>query len=219
MQPPERTIIVSLDLSKAFDTVNIHNLIQKLQQTNIPNLIKKFVANYIKGRKGYTLYQGAQSKQQQFKTGVPQGGVLSPTLFNLYTSDLPAPPQNVSITTYADDMNPSASHSNYRIAQNNLQPYLDSIFNWTQKNDLILNPDKSTATLFTPHQSEFNTILNLTINNTTIPTVKNFKILGLTFDPKLTFKDHTNITKEKADKNTKILKALNGTKWGNKKKL
>ena len=51
-QPPERTIVVSLDLSKAFDTVNIHNLIQKLQQTNIPNLIKKFVANYIKGRKG-----------------------------------------------------------------------------------------------------------------------------------------------------------------------
>ena len=43
-QPPERTIVVSLDLSKAFDTVNIHNLIQKIQQTNIPNLIKKFVA-------------------------------------------------------------------------------------------------------------------------------------------------------------------------------
>ena len=92
-QPPERTIVVSLDLSKAFDTVNIHNLIHKLQQTNIPNLIKKFVANYIKGRKGYTLYQGSKSKQQQFKTGVPQGGVLSPSLFNLYTSDLPTPPK------------------------------------------------------------------------------------------------------------------------------
>ena len=78
-------------MSKAFDTVNIHILIHKLQQTNIPNLIKKFVANYIKGRKGYTLYQGSKSKQQQFKTGVPQGGVLSPSLFNLYTSDLPTP--------------------------------------------------------------------------------------------------------------------------------
>ena len=132
-QPADHTIVVSLDLSKAFDTVNIHNLIQKLQQTNVTNLIKKFVANYIKGRKGYTLYQGAQSKQQQFKTGVPQGGVLSPTLLNLYTSDLPAPPQNVLITTYADDMNPSASHANYRMAQNNLQPYLEDIFKWTQK--------------------------------------------------------------------------------------
>jgi len=53
-------------------------------------------------------------------------------------------------------MNPTASHANYRIAQNNLQSYLEDIFKWTQKNELILNPDKSTATLFTPHQSEFN---------------------------------------------------------------
>ena len=116
-------------------------------------------------------------------------------------------------------MNPSASHANYRIAQNNLQPYLEDIFKWTQKNELILNPDKSTATLFTPHQPEFNTILDLTINNTIIPTVKNPKILGLILDPKLTVKDHVNKTKEKADKNIKILKALNGTTWINKNKL
>ena len=175
--------------------------------------------NYIKGRKGYTLYQGSKSKQQQFKTGVPQGGVLSPSLFNLYTSDLPTPPKNVEITSYADDMNPTASHVDYKIAQNNLQPYLEDIFNWTQKNDLILNPDKSTATLFTPDPAEYKTTLNLTINNTIIPTVKNPKFLGLILDPKLTFKDHVNKTKEKADKNIKILKALNGTTWGKQKKL
>src|SRR6188508_2305399 len=113
-------------------------------------------------------------------------------------------------------MNPSASHANYRIAQNNLQPYLEDIFKWTQKNELILNPDKSTATLFTPHQAEFNTILRLN-NNTIIPTVNNPKILGLTLDPHLTFKDHVNKTKQKADKNIKILKALNGTTWGKQK--
>jgi hypothetical protein len=216
-QPPERTIVVSLDLSKAFDTVNIHNLIHKLQQTNIPNLIKKFVANYIKGRKGYTLYQGSKSKQQQFKTGVPQGGVLSPSLFNLYTSDLPTPPKNVEITSYADDMNPTASHVDYKIAQNNLQPYLEDIFNWTQKNDLILNPDKSTATLFTPDPAEYKTILNLTINNTIIPTIKYPKILGLTFDTKLNFGKHAKITKEKADNANKIVKTLTSTSWGKQK--
>jgi hypothetical protein len=196
-QPPDRTIVVSLDLSKAFDTVNIHKLIHKLHETNIPPTIITYVANYIKGRKGYTSYQNATSKQQQFKTGVPQGGVLSPTLFNIYTSDIPKPPKNATLTAYPDDMNPAASHSKYLKAQETLQPYLEEIFTWTKENDLILNPDKSTATLFTPDPAEYNITLDLRINNTLMPTVKNPKILGVTFDPKLNFAERTKITKQK----------------------
>ena len=55
--PPARTITVALDMSKAFDTINIHTLIRKLLQTNIPGTIIKFIANYIKGRKAYTTYR------------------------------------------------------------------------------------------------------------------------------------------------------------------
>ena len=54
MAPPARTITVALDMSKAFDTINIHTLIRKLLQTNIPGTIIKFIANYIKGHKAYT---------------------------------------------------------------------------------------------------------------------------------------------------------------------
>jgi len=68
-----------------------------------------------------------RSKSQKFKTGEAQRGVLSPTLFNLYTSDLPLPPEGVSMTTYANDMIPAASHSNYHIAEDRLQPYLNDI--------------------------------------------------------------------------------------------
>ena len=80
MAPPTRTITVVLDMSKAFGTINIHTVIRKLLQTII-----NFLANYIKGRKAYTTYRNHISKQRQFKTGVPQGDVLSPTLFNIYT--------------------------------------------------------------------------------------------------------------------------------------
>src|SRR6476661_4492219 len=168
-QPPDRTIVVSLDLSKTFDTVNILSLIHKLHQTNIPPTIIKYIANYIKG---YTLHLNATSRPQQFKTGVPQGGVRSPTLFNIYTSNIPKPPKNTTLTTYADDMNPAASHYNYLKAQDTLQPYLEEIHSWTKENDLILNPDKSIATPFTPDPAEYNKTLNLRINNTLIPTVK-----------------------------------------------
>ena len=54
MAPPALTITVSLDINKAFDTINIHKLIRKLLQANIPDTIIMFITNYIKGRKAYT---------------------------------------------------------------------------------------------------------------------------------------------------------------------
>src|SRR6476469_8349150 len=115
-------------------------------------------------------------------------------------------------------MNPAASHHNYPKAQETLRPYLEEIYSWTKENDLILNPDKFTTILFTPDPAEFNKTLNLRINNTLIPTVKNPKILGITLDPKLNFVEHTRIIKEKADKSLNVVKALtSSTTWGKQK--
>ena len=76
---------VALDMSKAFDTVNIHTLIDKLTQTNIPHTILRYIANYIKRRMAYTTFRNHTSTKRQFKSGVPQGGVLSPnTLQHLH---------------------------------------------------------------------------------------------------------------------------------------
>ena len=80
-------------------------------QTNIPDTITKFIANYIKGRKAYTTYRSHTSRQRQFKTGVPQGGVLSTTLFNIYASDLLPPTAPVQVMAYADDITITSSHT------------------------------------------------------------------------------------------------------------
>ena len=80
--------------------------------------------------------------------------------------------------------------TNKQIAQAKLQPYLQEIASWTQQNQLHLNPDKTTSTLYTPDPAEYSTQLTLNIDNVVIPTVKNPKILGLTFHPKLTYNSH-----------------------------
>ena len=95
MAPPARTITVALDMSNTFDTINIHTLIRKLLQTNIPGTIIKFIANYIKGRKACTTYR--------IQT-IPQGGILPHTLFNIYTSDLPPLSAPVKVMAYSDDI-------------------------------------------------------------------------------------------------------------------
>ena len=122
MAPPARTITVALNMSKAFDTTNIHTLIRKLLQTNIPSSIIKFIANNIKGREAYTTYRNHTSRKRQFKTGIPQGGVLSPTLFNIYTSDLTPPSAPVQVMAYADDI--TSTHTSTSAAKKYIQPYL-----------------------------------------------------------------------------------------------
>jgi hypothetical protein len=78
-------------------------------------------------------------------------------------SDIPTPPDNIQLGVYADDVNTLSSHNKYTIAELNLLPSLNELYEWTQINDLKLNSTKSTATLFTTDPVEFNTELTLTI--------------------------------------------------------
>ena len=191
MAPPARTITVALDMSKV-----------------------KFIANYIKGRKAYTTYINHTSKQRQFKTGVPQGGVLSPALFNLYTSDLPPPSAPVQVMAYADYITSTSTHTSTSEAKKYIQPYLHKVFAWTKQNNLLLNPDKTTCTLFTPDPAEYTSNLDLTINNKALPMAKG---LGLTLDPKLTYSTHIHNISVQAHKPLQIIKALTATGWGKQK--
>ena len=94
--PHARTITVALDMSKAFDTVNIHILTIMLKRiyiyiyiyNDIRNTIIKFIENYIKEHTVYTTLRKHTSTQRQFKTGHHQGDIISPRLFNIYTSDM-----------------------------------------------------------------------------------------------------------------------------------
>ena len=206
-------------MSKAFDTVSIHTLTHKLHQTNIQHTIVKYIANYIKGRKAYTTFRNKTSTQRQLKNGVPQGGLLSPTLFIIYTSDIPTPQAPVKLTTYTDDITITSTHNDINIAKANILSYLQKIYTWTRTNNLILilNPDKTTCTLFTLDPTEYSTQLELQIDNITLPMNINPTILGLTLDPKLTYNKHIKITTTKARKTIQILKALTLTTWGETK--
>ena len=115
-------------------------------------------------------------------------------------SDLPTPPRDIHVTTYADDITIYSSDKNYTIAQQRLQPYLEDVQTWTKANDLKLNASKTMTTRFTPDPAEYRDELSLQLDNTRLPTIRNPKILGLTFDPKLTFNEHIKTSKDKAEK-------------------
>ena len=119
--PPTRAMAVALGMSEAFDTVSMHTLIDRLTQTNMPHTILGYIADYIGGRMAYTTFGNHTSTKRQFKSGVPRGGVLSPILFGIYTSDIHLPPDSVRLTTCTDGMAITAPHTDINIAKANIQ--------------------------------------------------------------------------------------------------
>ena len=79
-------------------------------------------------------------------------------------------------------------------------------FTWTKQNNVTLNPDKTNGTLFTPAPAEYNSNLYLKINNTALPMATHPKVLGLTFDPKLTYNTCIHNTSVQTHKPLQIVK-------------
>ena len=121
--------------------------------------------------------------------------------------------------TYADDITITISHTKHRKIKEIIQPYLCKIYKWAIINNLHINTDKTTATLFTPDRAKYSITLSLKLNNQTLPTTKHPKILGTTLDPKLTFSQHISLTMSKVKQTLNILKTLTSSKSGKQKQL
>ena len=217
MAPPALTITVALDMTKAFDIIIIHTLIRKLQQTKIPGTIMKFIANYSKGRKAYTTYRNHTSSQRQFKTGVPQCGVLSPTLFNIYTADLPPPRAPVQVMSYVDDITLTSTHTSTSAAKKYIQPHIHKLFAWTKYNNITLNPDKTTYTMLTSDPAKYKSNLDLKINNTALHMATHPQVLGFTLESKPTYSTHIHNISIQAHKPLQMIKTLRATGLGKQK--
>ena len=89
--------------------------------------------NYIKGRKAYTTYKSHTSSQRKFKTSVPQGGVITPTLFNIYAADIPPLRAPVQVMTYADDFTITSTHTRTSADNKYIQPYPHKVFALTKQ--------------------------------------------------------------------------------------
>ena len=215
--PPHRTLLITIDISKAFDAIPRTLLINKIYNTTLHNNTKRWLANYLSGRQSFVHYNGVPSITKNFPNGVPQGSVLSPTLFNLYMHDIPTPPDNIYISSYADDLSIISVHRDANTCSIQAQNYISQLENWLSQNRLKVAPAKSTSTLLTSHNKEHQHRPTATLNNTTIPHTHETKILGVTYNTSMSFAPHINNIVTKCRPRLNALRTLAGTTFGQNK--
>jgi hypothetical protein len=177
---------VFLDVAQAFDKVWHEGLILKLQNL-LPMQYVDVLKSYISERLFRVKHKEEYSQIKEIKAGVPQGSVLGPILYLLYTSDIPHM-DNAVVATFADDTALVSVNNDIVSSTNALQLASDKLVSWTKKWRIKLNEQKSTHINFT--NKKISQILPLYINGTKVPYANTAKYLGMTLDTKLKWKEH-----------------------------
>ena len=186
-------IAVSLDISKAFDRVWHEALLSKLPAYGILPGFCDWISDFLRERSFRVVLDGYSSDLMAINAGVPQGSVLSATLFLLHINDL----LSDGLIGYADDCTVVDRYiSNARASPGAIQDLRESMIgrvdlalrrvsNWGDTNLVKFNPSKTQACLFSAKKRAFD--FSPTFQNVSVPITDNLGLLGITITSQLNF--------------------------------
>ena len=169
------------DLSKAFDCICHDLLIAKLNAYGLSLPALKLVHNYLQNRKQRTKNGTAYSLWEEIFSGVPQGSILGPLLFNIFLCNLFLAIESNYFTNYADDTTPYVTANNAEEVVFKLKAITQKLFTWFSQNEMKANLDKCHLLLSTTDAFNFEISETVTCNS------NSKKLLVVTFDNKLKF--------------------------------
>lgn len=193
------TVMALLDFSKAFDVIDHDLLIAKLVHYGCGESALKLLINYLKGRSQCVKLNSTLSEYLQITRGVPQGSVLGPLLFVIFTADLPKVlPEGINSHEYVDDtqLNISGEPSSINEIVRDVNVCLELVLRWSSSNGLFLNPSKTVCLCV--GSSRCRAVANnvkctdILLDNNVINFNEKTKNLGVIWDCGLTFENHVN---------------------------
>ena len=126
------TGVVLVDLSAAYDTVNHRCLLSKILAITRDISLTELIESMLENRMFYVELGGKRSKWRRLKNGLPQGSVLAPLLFNIYTNDQPGS-DDTRRFLYAEDLGAATQDTDFSVVEKRLTNFLDQLTPYTMK--------------------------------------------------------------------------------------
>lgn len=203
-----------LDISAAYDNVDLYILRNKLLDLNIPHTLVNFVINMLLERSIHINVDNSTTISRTTWKGLPQGSVLSPLLYNVYTHDLESSVKttNIEVLQYADDLLIYSTGHSIDSLSISLTKSLKCLQLWLDNNNLNLSVSKSSVIHFT--RRRIPSPVSVLYDGIPIPVVKEVKFLGIILDSKFSGLPHFYYISGKCERTLNILRCLAGVWWG-----
>lgn len=188
-------ILVLVDFSNAFNTVDYDILLAALDHLGCSSSALDWFSSYLRGRYQAVRIKGELSNWRLQEAGVPQGGILSPLLFSFFINFI-VPFLSCSYHLYADDLQlyTQTDFDNINSAIGRLNLNLKNVSDWSTKFGVTVNPLKCQAIIFGSSRRlakvDWQNISPITFNNLIIPFQPFVKNLGLILDTTLSWSPH-----------------------------
>ena len=203
-------IVIFLDLEKAFELASPTAIAHALASKGVSGRLLQWTHDYLCDRSAKVRYQGHTSMSHVFENGTPQGGVLSPTLFNVLMGVLVELPlhRQVTLLSYADDLALVCAGRGNRVAR--AQVALDAVTEACKELGLKVSAEKSRAmAVMAPTPEEA-----LRIQGVRLQWTAAYQYLGVWIDQRLTFRKEVNYLKERTKLRLTVMRAMTSSRAG-----
>ena len=210
----EHVVAVFFDLEKAYDTTWKYGILQDLHSIGLRGRMPLFISNFLAKRKFRVRVGNTLSDFHEQENGVPQGSVLSVTLFGLKINNIVnCVTRGTEPTVFVDDFMACYRSRQMRTIERQLQRTLNNLQTWADSNGFRFSETKTVCIHFcNKHKTHQDPTLYL--NNSLIPVVRETKFLGMIFDNKLSFIPHLKNLRKNCSKSLNLLRAVAHKDWG-----